>query len=68
MIEDTSIDRAPIDVRLDALRYCIVHGKDEDAQNHIFALLQGLRVKDKPDDQLTPEGKRLKSEWDADGD
>ena len=63
-----AVVRLPIDERLDALRYCIVHGRDEDAQNHIFALLRGLRVKDTPSDQLTCEGKQLKSEWAADGD
>ena len=51
------------DERLNALRYCIAHGCDEDAQNHIFALLQGLICKHKPDEQLTPEGKKLKAEW-----
>jgi len=66
--QSPAIVRSPLDERLDSLRYCIVHGIDEDAQNHIFALLQGLRCKDKPDGQLTPEGKQVKSEWAVDGD
>lgn len=62
-----AVVRLPRDERLDALRYCIVHGSDEDAQNHIFDLLRGLRCKDKPDEQLTGSERRLKSEWAADG-
>lgn len=53
----------PIDERLMSLRHCIRHGFDEDAQNHLFALLRGLRVKYTPDEQLTPEGRSLKKEW-----
>ena len=56
----------PIDVRLDQLRLCIANGWDEDAQNHLFNLLRGLRCKSKRDDELTPEGRQLKSEWAVD--
>ena len=56
-----------LDVRLESLRDSIVHGYDEEAQNHLFALLRGLRCKDLPDDQLTRYARSLKREWEASG-
>lgn len=47
--------------KLNAIKYCILKGLDEDLQEHLFDLLRGLRIKNQPDDTLTPEGLKLKS-------
>lgn len=53
----------PIDEKLRRLRSCILDGSHEDAQEHIFDLLRGLRCKDTPDHELTPSGLEAKSLW-----
>jgi hypothetical protein len=53
----------PIDEKLRRLRACILDGSHEDAQEHLFDLLRGLRCKDTPDHELTPIGMERKSLW-----
>lgn len=52
-----------LDEKLNAIKYCIIKGHDEDLQEHLFDLLRGLRVKNSPDGELTSEGLKLKSYW-----
>lgn len=63
MIDECKVVVHPIDDKLSAIRWCIVNGCDEDAQNHIFDLLRGLLCKYKPDSELTHEGLELKALW-----
>ena len=53
--------------KLEAIKYCIERDLEEDAQEHIFDLLRGLRLKKRPDELLTPGGLELKRMWDVDG-
>lgn len=55
--------RLPVDDKLEGIRHCIANGHDEDAQNHIFDLLRGLRCKGYADAELTREGLALKALW-----
>jgi hypothetical protein len=56
-------EKKPIDEKLDAIKYCMVNGHEEDFEQHIFDLLRSARVKDLPDHELTSEGIYLKSLW-----
>ena len=47
--------------KLENIRECIREGWDEDAQEHIFDLLRALRLRDKPDFELTADGSKLKA-------
>jgi len=65
-LPDASVDETTItalDDKLAGIKHCIVKGYDEDAQNHIFDLLRGLRCKTIPDTELTREGLALKALW-----
>lgn len=61
LIEATQ--RTALEDKLESIRHCIVKGYDEDAQNHIFDLLRGLRCKEIPDGELTRDGLALKELW-----
>jgi len=58
---DTALDK-----KLSHLRTCILDGSHEDAQEHIFELLRGLRCSSIPDCDLTPSGVKSKSLWKSD--
>jgi len=51
----------PLNEKLEDIRQCIANGYDEDAQEHLFDLIRGLRVKYTPDSELTSQGLALKS-------
>jgi hypothetical protein len=50
-----------LDSKLEAIRHCILHGWNEDAQNHIFDLLRGCAVQESAASALRPEGKQRKA-------
>ena len=54
-------NNSALDQKLNSIKECILKGWYEDLQEHLFDLLRGLRIKDQPDNTLTPEGRNLKS-------